>query len=834
MRVQDAKQKVSLMEKQYVPLTAEQEIQQFWEQHQIYATKSGSGPLYTIDTPPPTVSGALHIGHIFSYTQTDIFARFKRMSGLNVFYPFGFDDNGLPTERFVEKKLGIHAHDMSRSVFIKICQEESQKVSQDFVRLWQRMGLSIDWRKCYSTISDHVRALSQESFIRLHEKGHVYRRNEPALYCTLCRTSVAQAELDDVQAPSFFNDIVFHGHEEQQLVVGTTRPELLASCVALFYHPDDTRYHSLHNTYATVPLYGHNVPILADSAVDPLKGTGLVMCCTFGDKTDIAWFKKYQLPYRQSIGLDGRMTDMTQMLAGLKVKEARRVILEALRSAGALLTQREITHAVNVHERCKNSIEYVLLSQWFIKILEYKKELIELADRITWHPTFMKARYQDWVENLGWDWCISRQRMYGIPFPAWHCADCGHTVFARIKDLPLDPQEVPYVDGSCSACGGTALNPDTDVMDTWNTSSLSPYICYTYYQPNESPFTYDIVKDFMPMSIRPQAHDIIRTWAFDTIVKTWMHHDTVPWESIVISGHVLSDERQKISKSKGGAALTPELLLQQHPADAIRYWTASGGLGQDSTFSENQIKIGQKLITKLWNAFRFAGPHIQEVCPTTLPRSFGAVNEWIFHRASLCYGQYTQSLHAYEFNPALLQVERFFWHDVCDTYLELIKHQLFNPDQYNAQAIKATQWTLYHIGLRVLQLYAPYMPHITEALYGMIYQKRTGSSSVHQTRFARVQTEYVFKESANQIDAVIAVVSQVRRLKTEQGLSLKVGLDKLVIHAIDDAVLATIQQHAQLLQGVTQAMQIEFVVSDIAQPEIRQVADAWRAHVIAR
>lgn len=823
------------MEKQYIPATAERDAQELWSQQQTYTMKNNPGPVYSIDTPPPTVSGSLHIGHVFSYTQTDIFARFKRMSGLSVFYPFGFDDNGLPTERFVEKKLSIRAHEMSRSVFIKACQEESSKSAQNFVHLWQRMGLSIDWRKCYSTISDAVRKLSQESFIRLYEKEYVYRRHEPALYCTACRTSVAQAELDDKEQASLFNDIIFHDQHGTALTIGTTRPELLYACVALFYHPDDTRYQYLAGTKAIVPLYGHPVPILADEMVDPAKGTGLVMCCTFGDKTDIAWFKKYTLPYRQAVGLDGRWVEKSGVAAGLKASEARKAVLEALRTAGQLRAQRDIAHTVNVHERCKNAIEYVLLSQWFVNILDHKKELIACADRITWYPAFMKTRYKDWVENLSWDWCISRQRMYGIPFPAWHCAECSHTVVARIQDLPLDPQETPYLDGACPACGSTRLEPDTDVMDTWNTSSLTPYICYEYYNPQaDSPFDAAITKDFLPMSMRAQAHDIIRTWAFYTIVKTWMHHGTVPWQSIVISGHVLSDDRQKISKSKGGASLTPELLLDQYPADAIRYWTASGGLGQDVAFSENQLKIGQRLLTKLWNAFRFIEPHVHDVSPVTPPWSFGTVNEWILHQAYRCYQEYAAHLQNYEGGIALGHLERFFWHDVCDTYLELIKHQLFNPDQYSTESVNATRWTLYHVGLRILQMYAPYIPHVTEAIYGLVYQKRVGFVSLHQTRFSRVQSEYVFEKSAAQIEVIIALVGQVRRLKTERALSLKVPLQQLTIYAPTHDTLQLLQTHAPLIKGITQAERLEYRIAQSCDAYLEQQNELWYGHVMVK
>ena len=464
------------MEPKYNHETAQQSARQLWEQNQTYSPKNNPGAAYSIDTPPPTVSGSLHIGHIFSYTQTDIIARYKRMSGFSVFYPFGFDDNGLPTEKFVEKKQKIRAHQLPRSEFIELCLNATQEVEHDFKSLWQQMGLSVDWHYWYSTISQSSRRLSQQSFIDLYNKGFIYRKDEPALYCTACRTSVAQAELDDKESPSFFNDIVFQDTSGNDLIIGTTRPELLPSCVALLYHPNDTRYQHLQGQQATAPLFGFSVPIIADEQVQIDKGTGLVMCCTFGDKTDIEWFKKHTLPYKPSIDLGGKWMDHTGPMAGMKAADARKTIIEVLKEKNLLLNQKEITHAVSVHERCKKEIEFVVQKQWFISLIDHKKELIQLADTINWYPSFMKARYINWVQNISWDWCISRQRFYGIPFPAWHCTDCQEILLADPKNAPIDPQETTYPGGACTQCGGTNITPDTDVMDTWNTSSITPYI----------------------------------------------------------------------------------------------------------------------------------------------------------------------------------------------------------------------------------------------------------------------------------------------------------------------------------------------------------------------
>ncbi len=506
------------MDKKYDHLQAEAAAQELWQNQNTYSSENNPGPLYSVDTPPPTVSGSLHIGHIFSYTQTDIIARYKRMSGFSVFYPFGFDDNGLPTEKYVEKKLEIHAHALKRSEFIQICLKETEEVEKQFEALWKRIGLSADWSASYSTIDERSRYISQLSFIELYKKGFVYRKDEPALYCTNCRTTVAQAELDDMEKASSFNDVVFTSNGEE-LIIGTTRPELLAAVNALFYHPDDARYKHLAGKTARIPYYNTEVPILADTAVDPEKGTGIAMSSTFGDKTDVAWFKKFKLPYKPIIGLDGVFTEQAGPLAGMRVHSAREKIVALLEEKGLLRNKRAITHSVNVHERCKKEIEYLILTQWFLSLLPYKQQFIDLGNKIEWYPSFMKSRYVNWVENISWDWCLSRQRFYGIPFPAWHCTACKKILLADVAQLPLDPQETSYK-GSCP-CGSSSIVPDTDVMDTWNTSSLTPYICASLrLNKKEDIFQEAVTSQFIPMSMRPQAHDIIRTWAFDTIVKT--------------------------------------------------------------------------------------------------------------------------------------------------------------------------------------------------------------------------------------------------------------------------------------------------------------------------
>ncbi|HTM05859.1 MAG TPA: valine--tRNA ligase [Patescibacteria group bacterium] len=793
------------MEKKYDHSLAQTTCRNKWLTEKTYRCQEDQSTLYTIDTPPPTISGSLHIGHVFSYTQTDIIARHKRMQGRAVFYPFGYDDNGLPTERFVEKKCDVRAHTMKRSDFIDLCLQESKKAAELFKNLWQQLGISAEWDHTYSTISADSRRISQQSFLELFAKDLVYRRYEPALYCTTCRTSVAQAELDDAELPSFFTTISFQADNEKYLEISTTRPELLPACVALLFHPTDDRYTHLYNTYATAPLFGNRVPILHDEKVDPQKGTGLVMVCTFGDTTDIEWYKKYNLPYIQSIGLDGKMTQQAQQFAGLSVNTARAKIQEALEQKGFVKGQRPIVHTVGVHERCKTPVEYMLLAQWFVRILPFKKDFITIAETIDWKPAFMKSRYIDWVEHLQWDWCISRQRMYGIPFPAWHCVDCQTVLPASIDQLPLDPQEVQSP-SHCPACKNINIVADADVMDTWNTSSLTPYLVHDLYNRLHTPVS---VQKFIPMAMRPQAHDIIRTWAFDTIVKCFFHEKKAPWQAIVISGHVLSEKNEKISKSKGNETKKPESLLEEYSADAIRYWTASGKLGHDIAFSVDQIKQGNRTATKLWNAFLFAFPHIQNVSLNNKPTNLGTINEWLLHELTITEKAYHEALDEYEFGSALQIAEQFFWALYCDNYIELVKHSLFNPDHYEQSFVESTRWTLYCVGLRLLQLYAPFIPFVTESIYQEVYAQQLAIPSIHQTQFAMFQTPYVFQESSNKAAAIVYIATAIRKLKTTRQLSLKTVLQTLTITADSDIIETCISQH-MIIKGVTQAVALCF------------------------
>jgi valyl-tRNA synthetase len=759
---------------------------------------AGTGPTFTIDTPPPTVSGQLHLGHCYSYTQADVIARYRRMRGDRVLYPMGFDDNGLPTERFAEKTLGKKASELGRDAFIRACLELTHQTEDRFETLWRRLGLGIDWRHRYSTIAPEARRASQWSFIELHRAGRAYPQLAPTLWCPECATAIAQAEVDDATVATRFATLAFRLPDGADLPIATTRPELLPACVAIFVHPGDARYQHLIGSSARTPLFDLEVPILADEAADPSKGSGAVMCCTFGDSTDVRWWRTHELPLRAAIGRDGRMTPLAGAYAGLTVAAARARILADLAASGHLLSELAIEHTIGVHERCGTPVEYLQTRQWFIRVLDQKERLLDAGRAIHWHPEHMRARYEDWVEHLGWDWCVSRQRYFGVPFPAWTCRACGATLLADRDQLPVDPR-TDQPPGPCP-CGSTDLEPEPDVMDTWATSSCTPLILGGWPDDTET------LAERFPASLRPQAHDIIRTWAFYSIVKALDHTGTIPFRDIMISGHGLSTERRKISKSKEHNEAGPLEVIERESADALRYWATGGHLGADSPYTPETIATGRRLVTKLWNAGRFAEGRLADFAPDdrepdTAPAGLTPTDRWLLARLARTIARATAELDAYEYAAARAEVERFFWSDLCDNYLELAKARLYGED---GAPRRAAQWTLYHALLAVLKLFAPYLPYITEALYQGLFREREGAASVHLARWPKAPANWADDATEAAGATLLELLGEVRRYKAERGLSVGAELAELRIAASPER-RAALEGALVDLQGATRA-----------------------------
>ncbi len=780
----------------YNPKESEPKWQEFWIKENIYKFDENSKKLvYSIDTPPPTVSGKMHIGHAFSYSHQDIIVRYKRMKGFNIFYPWGFDDNGLATERFVEKKLNIKAVDMKRSDFIKLCLKETTEAEKELQASWKSIGLSPEWSRNYRTIDNDSRKISQLSFIDLYKQGREYRTETVSIFCPTCRTAIAQVELKDKELESISNDIIFKV-DGKAIIISTTRPELLGSCVAVFVNPEDEKNKSLIGKKAKVPLFNFEVPILADKRVDIAKGSGIVMCSTFGDLTDIEWQKAYNLPIKISINPDGKLNEISKNYKGLSIHEARKAIIQDLKKENLIVSQKPIKHAVNVHERCNTEIEFLKSKQWFIKYLDLKDKFIELGKKVNWYPAHMYHRYVNWIKGLQWDWCISRQRFFGVPFPVWYCKKCEEIILADEKDLPIDPLETKPKIKECPKCKCKEFIPEKDVIDTWATSSLTPQIALK---------DKNLFKKIFPMSLRPQSHDIITFWAFNTIVKSWLHEKNIPWKDIMISGYVLSETGEGMSKSKGNI-IEPKEMLQKYSADALRFWASSSKLGEDIRYQEKDILTGQKTITKIWNASKFSILNLQDF-DFKKPKKIELIDQWILSKLNTLVKDVTDSFDKYEYSKAKSDLEFFFWHVFCDYYLEIIKYRLYNLEKLNKEKRKSAQYTLYNTLLSIIKLYAPIMPHISEEVYQLYFRKNEKQKSIHLSNWPEFSKKLENKKLESIGDLLIEIISQVRQSKTKNNLSLKIPVSSLTLEKKHEKLIKPILQD---LKAVTNSEKIEF------------------------
>ncbi|MEA1993309.1 MAG: valine--tRNA ligase [Euryarchaeota archaeon] len=743
---------------EYNPEELEEEMHEFWEENKVYAFDPESKkPVFSIDTPPPTFSGEIHVGHAMSYSQAEFIARYKRMKGYNVFYPMGFDDNGLPTERLVEKIHNVDIEEIGRGNFVDLCLRETKKGAKKYRRIWTKLGISVDWTLSYSTISDRCRQLAQLSFMDLYEKKRLKREKEPVIWCPECRTAIAQAELEDKEEDTLLSTIVFKTEDEKEIHIATTRPELLASCVAIAVHPHDERYTDLVGTYAVTPIFGNRVKILADRKVEKEFGTGIVMICTFGDKTDIEWWKDYNLDLIISINENGTLNEKAGKFEGMKLKEARKAILDELKSKNLLVKQKKLHHALNTHDKCGTPVEYLIKDQWFVKILDMKDTWIAQADKMNWYPAFMKKRYISWVENLKWDWCISRQRYYGVPFPVWYCKDCGRVLLPSGEELPVDP--LTDTPPQCK-CGCKEFIPEKDVMDTWFTSSLTPQIIARWDSEDSRMDT------VYPNSLRPQAHDIIRTWLFYTVVKSYLHNDSIPWENIMLSGFGLDEEGKAMHKSVGNV-IHPSEVVERHSADALRWWASSAKLGDDLPFNEKDILAGQRLCIKLWNASKLVASHLGKKVDSADLRE---IDRWILYKVSSLVEKVTDYLDEYEYSKAKKLIEASFWHDFCDNYLEIVKYRLYGGD-------KPAQHAVYNALLLYLKLFAIYIPHITEKIYQEVFREFEGDSSIHISSWP----EKLDIEQTEPGETCVSIISALRKWKSGNGMALNAEIEEIAI-----------------------------------------------------
>ncbi len=723
----------------------EEKWKKYWEKEKIYKLDSKAKKVYSIDTPPPTVSGKMHIGHAFSYSQEDFIARFRRMFDGSVFYPFGTDDNGLPTEKLVEKINNVKSKKMTRAKFIELCLKTLKKITPEFVQEWKDIGMSCDFDVTYSTIDDSIRKLSQKYLLELYKKGEIYRKEFPTIWDVHFQTPVAQAELEDKEKESLFSTIKFKV-DSRDLLIATTRPELLGACVAVFVNPKDKRYVKLIGKEAEVPLFNHKVPIIADSSAEIDKGTGVLMICSYGDRFDVDAINRHKLIPKVILNKDGTLMD--GKYKGLKIKEARAKTLEDLEAKKLITEQKKITHVVNVYEKSGEEIEFLPTEQWFIKILDKKKELIEQGKKINWYPKHMFKRYENWVKGLEWDWSISRERHFGIPIPFWYCPECSEIILPEEKELPVDPVETKK---KCPKCKKDAI-PDERVLDTWATSSLTPQIASSLIGE----------KVRVPFSLRPQAHDIIRTWAFYTIARSLMHEKKLPWKDIVISGFATL-KGEKMSKSKGNV-VDPKKVLEEYGADALRLWASSPKLGTDLDYQEKDLVTGKKFINKLLNASRFVFMNLEDF-DGKKPKKLELVDQLFLTKVGRLVQSVTDSFVKYEYSKAKQAVEQFFWSDFCDNYLEIVKKRVY---QGTGEKRKSAQYALYQSLLTVLKLIAPIMPFVTEEVYQEHFKKFEKHKSIHISNWPKPENiEQKNLDMLSKFTKLIQILDDIRKWKTK-------------------------------------------------------------------
>ena len=805
----------------------ENKIVKWWEKEKIFYgfDQNTTKNIFSVDTPPPTASGYLHIGHVFSYSHQDFIVRYRRMKGDEIFYPMGWDDNGLPTERRVQdffnvrcdpeektvknimEKLEGHTKSsspikVSRHNFIQLCHHVTNEDEKVFKDLFMKIGLSVDWDHEYATIQDAPREMAQKSFIDLYNKGHVYNTDNPSLWDPEFQTAVAQAEIEDREVEGAYHDVQFNvANTNEKFVISTTRPELLAACVGVAAHPDDNRFKGLIGKEAITPLFGVKVPIFSSELVDMEKGTGILMVCTFGDNVDVQWWKENNLATRIIVNKYGRLSPINfaengwssqnsdiansfySELEGKNLRQAKNRIVELLKDKTnfdgepALIGEpRKITHSVRFYERSKTPLEILSTRQWFVSLMDKKQLLIDKCNEISWHPDYMRKRFENWTQNLQLDWCISRQRFFGVPFPVWYklnseiTPDYLNPLIPELSQLPMDPMEdIPQGYSEDQRGKANGFIGEKDVFDTWFTSSLTPQIGGRWGQEDE------FLDKIFPYDIRPQSHEIIRTWAFYTVAKSAIHHEKIPWKNVVISGWVLDPDRKKMSKSKGNVVV-PNDLIETYGADAVRYWAANARLGTDTANDEQVFKVGKKLVVKLFNASKFVlsdSPSKVEIKDIKNPLDISLIN--IFNSY---LNKITEQMDKFAFAEALNLTEDFFWNYFTDNYIELVKNRIKNEKdpQGSLSAITTSRTILENL----LKILSPFIPMITDEVWGWIYSGKN-FSSIHLENWPCQIDIDLMENDHQEFENAREAIACVRKEKTALGISLGSTIKNLAI-----------------------------------------------------
>jgi valyl-tRNA synthetase len=748
----------------------EKKWQDFWDENKIYRFNPKSEkPVFSVDNPPRYASGGLHVGHAVHYTHIDFAARYNRLRGYNVFFPLCFDTNGIPIEERVERKMGITRMDIDRQEFIKLCREFANENIAEMTRQFKILGESMDPTIYYQTDAEYYRRLTQISFIELYNKGLIYKGEHPVNWCPRCMTALADAEVEYQDRKTKLNYIKFKiSDRDEDVIIATTRPELLCTCQLVAINPRDERAGELAGKMLLTPVYRRQVEIVEDDKVLSEFGTGIVMICSIGDKDDLEWIFRYGLDIEQGIDEHGKMTEAAGKYQGMSIKDAKEAIIVDMKEQGLLIKQEELDQSVGSCWRCKTPIEFLKVPQWFLKLLDFKEDVLKISDEINWFPEFMKIRLEDWVNSLNWDWVISRQRYFATPIPLWECTECVEVVVAKEEQCYIDPTiETPPVD-KCQKCGGE-LKGCEDVFDTWMDSSISP-LFNTYWKRDEAMF-----KKLFPMSLRPQAQDIIRTWAFYTIIREHLLVDSKPWDDIMIGAYILAEDGTPMHSSKGNA-VDPIAILEEYGSDAMRYYAANCALGMDNPFRIKDIKRGVRLCTKLWNMQSFIGGAISG--KTEFDSSnLSSVDKWILTRYSMVLKETTALLDTYQFDKSMKIIENFLWHEFADHYLEMVKYRIYDKSDEGAL------FTLFTIGLGLTKMLATFLPHITEEVYQSYYRKLDGKESLHISNWPKEIPED--KEAAEKGELAKDIIAALRNWKSENRLALNSEISAVEIVASD-------------------------------------------------
>lgn len=760
-----------VLEKTYRPELVEQRWLERWNESLYYFDSSSDKPQYVIDTPPPYPTGDFHIGNALNWCYIDFLARYKRMRGYNVMFPQGWDCHGLPTEVKVEEKYGISKHQISRQEFRERCKELTSRNIAQMKSMMKRLGMSIDWSREFVTMDDRYKRYTQLSFLKMYQDGMIYQAEHPVNWCPRCETAIAFAEVEYEDRDAYLNYIRFKlvggGEGRDYIEIATTRPELLASCVAVAVHPADERYTNFGGCELIVPIFGHTVKVYVDESVDPNFGTGVVMICTFGDRQDVRWWKAHNLPLIRSIDERGRMTEVVRGYAGLSVEECKTKILEDLQAQGLLVKRELIKQNVGVCWRCKTPIEIISTRQWFVRVNH--AEIIRASEQITWHPEHFAVRLRNWVESMEWDWCISRQRIFSVPIPVWYCKRCGAVKLASKDELPVDPSEVKPK-GPCERCGGTDFEGEKDVLDTWMDSSISALWVAGWDLNGGKSAGIEF-----PVALRPQGHDIIRTWAFYTILRALALTGRIPWETIVINGMVLGEDGFKMSKSRNNI-ISPDAVIHEHGADVFRQWAAIGGaVGSDVQFRWKDIVAAKKFMQKLWSILRFSLIHLSDYRPPGREPELRVVDKWLLAKLNRLIRSVTDSLEQFKFDEAMKDLRAFAWNVLADDYIELVKSRLYGRS--GDEGKESAKYALYLTIETLSRLLAPFIPFYAEEMYSHLGK----GGSVHQAAWPEERPVDGAAEAEG--DLIADIARAVRRYKSEQGIPLNAPLAKLEIYA---------------------------------------------------